>query len=120
MFNETAWDNLTMIQDNQILNGSLTPQEAGTVMELTVNGAIFDFDSNEIIYYMGLKAYDQKDQSSELSNIATFTNAKEPAEPEDDGLSGGAIVGIVLGCLIVSALVVLGICVAKRTTLSAD
>ena len=110
-----------MIQDNQILNGSLTPQEAGTVMELTVNGAIFDFDSNEIIYYMGLKAYDKNDQSSELSNIATFTNAKEsPSNDDDDGLSGGAIVGIVLGCLIVSALVVLGICVAKRTTLSAD
>ena len=120
IFNETAWSKLDIIQDKDILNGSLTPKEAGTMMELTINGTIFDFDYNETIYYMGLKAYDKSDQASELSNIATFTNAKESPPDEDDGLSGGAITGIVLGCLIVSALVIFGICVAKRTTLSAN
>ena len=78
MLNDTAWDELNIIQYNDIVNGSLTPQEAGTVMELTINVTIFDFDYNEIIYYMGLKAYDKNDQASKLSNIATFTNAKEP------------------------------------------
>ena len=120
IFNETAWSKLGIIQDNDILNGSLTPLEAGTMMELTINGTIFDFDYNETIYYMGLKAYDKSDQASELSNIATFTNAKESPPDEDDGLSGGAITGIVLGCLIVIALVIFGICAAKRTALSAN
>ena len=44
MLNDTAWDELDIIQSDDILFGSLTPQEAGTLMELIIDGTIFDFD----------------------------------------------------------------------------
>ena len=47
---------------------------------------------------MALKAYDPENQSSEISNIATFKNSDLPRNP-GGFLSGSAIFGIILFCM---------------------
>ena len=46
---------------------------------------------------MALKAYDPENQSSEISNIATFKNSDLPKN--SGGLSGSVIFGIILFCM---------------------
>ena len=105
ILNETTWGHTEIIVNGSILEGSLDPEEAGNPMELIINRNIFDWD---IKYYIAIKAYDSSNKTSELSNIASFKNSN--LAQEDNGLSGGAITGIVLSCI---ALIVLCIFALK-------
>ena len=105
LLNETTWGQTEIIVNGSILEGSLDPEEAGNPMELIINRNIFDWDMK---YYMAIKAYDSSNKTSELSNIASFKNSN--LAKEDNGLSGGAITGILLSCI---ALIVLCIFALK-------
>ena len=63
-----------------------------------------------------MKSYDASYKASELSNpvqLSTIFEANEPTE--ESGLSGGAIAGIVIGCLLfVLIIVVAGFLLKKR------
>ena len=87
------WNETERIEDDNLIEGSLTPQIAGTDMILILDSDFFN--STNTKYYMALKAYDSSNQSSELSNIAEFNNGKLPEfeEKEKGGISGGAIAG---------------------------
>ena len=105
LLNETTWGQTEIIVNGSILEGSLDPEEAGNPMELIINRNIFDWDMK---YYMAIKAFDSSNKTSELSNIASFKNSN--LAKEDNGLSGGAITGILLSCI---ALIVLCIFAVK-------
>ena len=99
LLNETTWGQTEIIVNGSILEGSLDPEEAGNPMELFIERNIFEWD---IKYYMAIKAYDSSNKTSELSNIASFKNSN--LAKEDNGLSGGAITGIILSIIILFVL----------------
>ena len=101
LFNETTWGQTEIIVNGSILEGSLVPEEAGNPMELIISRNIFNWDKK---YYMAIKAYDSNNKSSDLSNIASFKNSNLPQE--DNGLSGGAIFGIIFFCIVFIAVCV--------------
>ena len=85
--------NSNTIESNQLTNESLIPN-AGEKISISIDRDIFEWDEK---YYMALKAYDPENQSSEISNIATFKNSDLPKN--GGGLSGMTIFGIILFCM---------------------
>ena len=108
---EDNWDDFDAIDDssNDVVNGTLTPALAGEEMKLILKTSMFQYDTK---YYIALKAFDAK-QSSELSNNAVFNNIPFP-ENDDEGLTGGAIAGIIIGVLLAVGLLAFGVVFAKR------
>ena len=94
------WDDSSLINNNDIISGSLDPIEPGMEFEVQLNKSIFVED---LTYYFGVKAFDKIKQFGELSNNATLF-----IESEDTGLSGGALAGIVIGSVLGGFLLVLG------------
>ena len=96
----SKWEDSSLINDNDLISGSLEPIEPLTIFEIQLNKSLFVED---LTYYFGVKAYDKINQFGELSNNATLY-----IESEDTGLSGGALAGIVIGSVIGGFLLVLG------------
>ena len=84
--------NSNTIESNQLTNESLIPN-AGEKISISIDRDIFEWDKK---YYMALKAYDAENQSSEISNIATFKNSDLPKK---GGLAASVIFGIILFCM---------------------
>ena len=89
-----------MINENDLISGSLDPIEPGVVFEVQLNKSIF---AEDLTYYFGVKAYDKINQYGDLSNNATLLIASE-----DTGLSGGALAGIVIGSVLGGFFLVIG------------
>ncbi len=107
--NSESWENATALDEADIVDGSLEPLEAGSPMNFTLSKGMFEIDKN---YFMAIMAYDEKNQTSRVSNVARF---RQVTPPEADGLTGGAIAGIVIGCLLAAFLVVVvGYFIVKR------
>ena len=114
LINESYWDNCTDIVPENIIYGSLYPLPAGENVYLNLDPKIFQAD---LVYYLGMKAIDKKDNASPLSNIIQIlvTAPFNPDTGEDSGLSGGALAGIIIGCLTIGfALAVIGYFVYQR------
>ena len=114
LIDESYWDNCTDIVPENIIYGSLYPLPAGENVYLNLDPKIFQAD---LVYYLGMKAIDKKDNASPLSNIIQIlvTAPFNPNTDEDSGLSGGALAGIIIGCLTIGfALAVIGYFVYQK------
>ena len=69
------WDSIQTIQTSDVVTGSLEPKPAFQKMEFSVKRDIFD---DGTVYFVALKAIDDKGLSSEISNVARFYNKKLP------------------------------------------
>ena len=76
---------------------------SGSQVQVALNVSNFEVGS---IYYLGMKSEEKGKIMSDLSNLAEF---EVPTPLTDEGLSGGAIAGVVIGCLFIGfTVVVLG------------
>ena len=110
-YNETLWNDLKVIENDTLVDGSLTPELAGNQMflvlglwklnankesrnliflSLNLDRGTFEWDKK---YYLAIKAYDALNQSSAISNVAFFKNSNLS---QDNEVSGGAIFGIIV------------------------
>ena len=64
--NEAFWDELTDVTPENIIHGSLYPLPAGEDIYLNLDPKIFEADR---VYYLGMKAIDEKGNVSPLSNV---------------------------------------------------
>ena len=81
MTDDSTWNEADIIDSNHILEGSLTPQEAGNIMEILVDSSIFNSDT--MTYFLAIKAFDDTNQISEVSNIAPFKLDLAPSPVTD-------------------------------------
>ena len=79
---DSAWWDADIIDSNHILEGSLTPQEAGSKMEILVDSSIFN-SVDTMTYFLAIKAYDDASHLSEVSNIAPFKLDLAPSPVTD-------------------------------------
>ena len=100
--NESYWDNSLLswdifdIEQENIIYGSLSPLPSGEKIYLIIDPEIFQVD---LVYYLGMKSIDKKDNVSPLSNIIQILVTAPIAPEEDSGLSGGALAGVIIGCM---------------------
>merc|ERR1712150_52158 len=117
------WDAASLLQDSNIIDGGLEPKDQGTKMELSIDRTIFDKEST---YYIALKAYDNAQQASPISNIVEFHNfesinpGSEVPEVTEDQKSTenntGVIIGSVFGVVLLILIII--ICVIYRDNLT--
>ena len=79
---DSTWNEADIIDSNHILEGSLTPQEAGIKMEILVDSSIFN-SVDTLTYFLAIKAYDDTNQLSKVSNIAPFKLDLAPSPVTD-------------------------------------
>ena len=65
--NETAWIQASLVQDMNIVNGSLIPMEAGRTMEVLIDANKLELES--MTNYFAIKAFDYFNQESTVSNV---------------------------------------------------
>ena len=65
--NETAWIQASLVQDMNIVNGSLIPVEAGRTMEVLIDANKLELES--MTNYFAIKAFDYFNQESTVSNV---------------------------------------------------
>ena len=99
--NITLWDELKGISEDDVLNGTLAPVVAGSVVVFNVSKDLF---ADHDVYFLTMRSYDAKNLTSPISS--PFQLKTLPYEEPDDGLSGGAIAGIVIGVLLAVLIVV--------------
>ena len=66
--NETAWIQASLVQDMNIVNGSLIPVEAGRTMEVLIDAYELELGSMATNYF-AIKAFDYFNQESTVSNV---------------------------------------------------
>lgn len=105
--------NATLVNETiDIMDESLIPVSAGNEQIVYITLSEMDLD---LTYYFALRAINQNGQMSAPSNIAPIS-----FPPVKKGLSAGAIVGIVLGCLAFVALILVGIYFARKKYLKKE
>jgi len=93
-------------ETTNIIDGPFVPASAGNDQIVYITLPDMDVEST---YYFALRAINQNGQTSVPSNIAPLRF------PEvQKGLSAGAIVGIVLGCLAFIILILVGVYFARK------
>ena len=71
----SKWDSLTSLNQDDLIEGSLDPVEGGNPVQLKLNPQLFDAD---IDYFMAMKATDERNTVSAKSNVATITRLVPP------------------------------------------
>ena len=75
--NETAWIQASLVQDMNIVNGSLIPVEAGRTMEVLIDANKLELES--MTNYFAIKAFDYFNQESTVSNVVTVQFDLKPS-----------------------------------------
>ncbi|XP_037082247.1 calcium-activated chloride channel regulator 2-like [Pollicipes pollicipes] len=93
------------------VNSSLVapPEISGTMQNLTL-----PVPSNLDTVYLAMRTFDQQGHRSAVSNTAILYLGSVPSPPNDDGLSAGAIVGIVIAAVVLLAVAVVGALMVRR------
>ena len=68
---ESAWIENDLIEESNIVSGSLIPQEAGTEMKVVIDGNTLKLET--LMVFLAIKAYDAANHASDLSNIVAIT-----------------------------------------------
>lgn len=68
---ESAWIENDLIEESNIVSGSLIPQEAGSEMKVVIDGNTLKLDT--LMVFLAIKAYDAANHASDLSNIVAIT-----------------------------------------------
>ena len=68
---ESVWIENDLIEESNIVSGSLIPQEAGTEMKVVIDGNTLKLDT--LMVFLAIKAYDAANHASDLSNIVAIT-----------------------------------------------
>ena len=95
-----SWYSNQAIWPTNLTEGTLDPVEGGMDVSIHLKTELFDYDK---VYYIAMKAYDEKNVQSPLSNIV-----RVEIDSDDSGLSSGAIAGIVIGSIFGGIVLVLG------------
>ena len=111
--NHTLWDELNstnLIKQNDVLHGSLLPVPGGNPVVILLKPEKFD---KEKVYFIAMKAYDNSNKNSGVSNFGQIYRFDKP---EDTGYSGGDVAGIFFGCvyLIGAFLIVVGYLIYQK------
>ena len=117
--NHTLWDELnsttSLIKQNDILHGSLIPCQGGRQVVLLLDPERFEKDQ---IYFIAMKAYDENDMDSGVSNFGQIlrSNIFRPYDVDDSKLSGGDITWIFFGCVYIfgGLLIVVGYLIYQK------
>jgi hypothetical protein len=110
---DKLFENATKLLVEDILSGNWTEtKNAYEKFDIVLRQEVFPYD---VKYLIMAKAIDAQGQPAKMvSNIARFSTSPPP-DPED-GISGGEIFGIIVGCLLIGALIgflILGALVEK-------
>ena len=76
----SKWDSLTSLKQEDLLDGTLDPVEGGSEVKLKLKPQLFDAD---IDYFMAMKATDERNTVSAKSNVATITRLVPPGQVSD-------------------------------------
>ena len=76
----SKWDSLTSLKQDDLLEGTLDPVEGGSEVKLKLKPQLFDAD---IDYFMAMKATDERNTVSAKSNVATITRLVPPGQVSD-------------------------------------
>ena len=77
---DSKWDSLTALNQEDLLGGTLTPVDGGTFVQLKVKPELFDAD---IDYFVAMKAKDERNTISAKSNVASFARLVPPSKVSD-------------------------------------
>ena len=91
---DSKWDSLTQVKQEDLIDGTLTPVDGGNQVQLKMKPVLFDAD---IDYYLAMKAKDERNTISERSNTATFVRLVPPGKVSDltpEATNGGSDVSI--------------------------
>ena len=87
----SKWDSLTSLKQDDLLEGTLDPVEGGSEVKLKLKPQLFDADI-DTDYFMAMKATDERNTVSAKSNVATITRLVPPGQVSDltseDTISG--------------------------------
>ena len=78
----SKWDSLTSLKQEDLLDGTLDPVEGGSEVKLKLKPQLFDADT-DTDYFMAMKATDERNTVSAKSNVATITRLVPPAKVAD-------------------------------------
>ena len=77
---DSKWDSLALVKEEDLLDGMLTPVDGGNHVQLKLKPDHFDAD---IDYYLAMKAKDERNTISARSNTATFVRLVPPGKVSD-------------------------------------
>ena len=77
---DSKWDSLTQVKQEDLIDGTLTPVDGGNQVQLKIKPDLFDAD---IDYYIAMKAKDERNTFSARSNTATFVRLVPPGKVSD-------------------------------------
>ena len=78
----SKWDSLTSLKQDDLLEGTLDPVEGGSEVKLKLKPQLFDADT-DTDYFMAMKATDERNTVSAKSNVATITRLVPPGQVSD-------------------------------------
>ena len=78
----SKWDSLTSLKQEDLLDGTLDPVEGGSEVKLKLKPQLFDADI-DTDFFMAMKATDERNTVSAKSNVATITRLVPPGKVSD-------------------------------------
>ena len=77
---DNKWDSLTALKEEDLLEGTLTPVNGGSQVQLKIKTDVFDADTD---YYIAMKAKDERNTFSKKSNVASLVRLVPPSQVGD-------------------------------------